>query len=82
MICAGVSFFFLPNFTPRRRAYVIPACVRSTIKLRSSSASTPIICQMARPVGVVASIRAGQFIGKEGFTPGLHQAAPLSGRAL
>jgi len=40
----------------RRRASCRPARVRSAIRLRSSSASAPIICHVARPVGVVASI--------------------------
>jgi len=38
-----------PNFTPRAFAAFTPARVRSVIRLRSSSAKTPIICNMARP---------------------------------
>src|ERR1019366_3814550 len=55
-ICGAVSFGLRPNFTPRRSAALTPARVRSVISERSSSASTPIICHMARPVGVSVSI--------------------------
>jgi hypothetical protein len=56
VICCGVNFGLRPNFTPRRCAAFTPARVRSLMRLRSSSASTPIICYMARPVGVSVSI--------------------------
>ena len=55
-ICSAVSFGLRPNFTPRCFAAFTPARVRSLIRLRSSSASTPIICHMARPVGVSVSM--------------------------
>jgi hypothetical protein len=55
-IYCGVNFGLQPNFTPRSYAAFTPARVRSLIRLRSSSASTPIICHMARPVGVSVSI--------------------------
>ena len=70
---AGVSFFFRPDCTPRRRASLIPACVRSTIKLRSSSASTPIICHMARSVGVAVSIAS---VSEWNFTPRARREVP------
>lgn len=41
---------------PRRGAAFRLARPRSTIKLRSRSASTPIVCHMARRVGVVVAI--------------------------
>jgi len=44
-----VSLGLQPNLTPRRFGAFTPARVRSLIRLRSSSASTPIICHMARP---------------------------------
>jgi hypothetical protein len=55
-ICCEESFGFLPSFTPRRFAASLPALVRSCIRERSSSASTPTICHMARPVGVWVSM--------------------------
>jgi hypothetical protein len=51
-ICSGVNF----TFTPRRCAAFTQARVRSEIKDLSSSAKTPIICHIARPVGVAVSI--------------------------
>jgi len=55
-ICCNVRLGFRPNFTPPRCAAFTPARVRSEVKLLSNSANTPIICHMARPVGVVVSI--------------------------
>jgi hypothetical protein len=52
----GRQFRLMPEFTPRRCAAFIPARVRSTISDRSSSANTPVICHMARPVGVSVPI--------------------------
>ncbi len=42
------------------------ARVRSLIRLRSKSASTPIICHMARPVGLPVSIAS---VSERNFAP-------------
>jgi len=64
--CSGVSFGLRPNFTPRRHAAFTPARVRSLIRLRSSSARRPIICHMARPVGVAVSMAS---VSERNLTP-------------
>ena len=69
-IWGAESFGFLPNFTPRRCAAFTPARVRSVISERSSSASTPIICHMARPVAVSVSIAS---VSERNCTPPLLQ---------
>ncbi len=54
--CCADSSRLRPIFTPRATAAALPAFVRSCINGRSSSASIPAICHMARPVGVSVSI--------------------------
>ncbi len=66
LICSGVKLSFLPNFTPRRCAAFTPAGVRSETRLLSTSASTPIICHMAQPVGALVSIAS---VSEWNFTP-------------
>jgi hypothetical protein len=48
----GLPSFFLPS----TRTRASPAMTRSRIMLRSSSANSAGICNIARPCGVVASI--------------------------
>jgi len=54
--CCADSSRLRPIRTPRAIAAARPAFVRSCINDRSSSASIPTICHMARPVGVSVSI--------------------------
>lgn len=46
---------------PRRSAACSPACVRSTIKLRSISVSAPIMCMTKRPLALVVSIESDRL---------------------
>jgi len=58
----------------RRCAAFTPARVRSEIRDRSSSASTPIICHMARPVGVAVSIAS---VSEWNFTPRARRSSSI-----
>jgi hypothetical protein len=55
-ICLGVSFRFGPSFTPRDLAAVRPACVRSTMSVRSNSARAAIMWKTRRPPALVVSM--------------------------
>ena len=68
------SSTFRPNFTPRRCAAFTPARVRSEISDLSSSARTPIICHMARPVGVAVSIAS---VSEWNFTPRARRSSSI-----
>jgi hypothetical protein len=59
----GLQFSLRPNFTPRAFAAFTPARV---IRHRSTSARTPIICHMARPVGVSVSMAS---VNERNFRP-------------
>jgi hypothetical protein len=56
----------LPLFVPCLRALASPAITRSRIKLRSNSAKTPSISNMALPAGVVVS--SPESVGTAGFS--------------
>ena len=72
---AQSNFRLRPNFTPRRFASFTPARVRSAIRLRSSSARTPIICHMARPVGVSVSMAS---VSDRNFTPRCFRSSSIA----
>lgn len=56
----GRQFSLASEFYSRGCLAFTPARVRSLIRLRSSSARTPIIRRMARPVGVAVSMLFGE----------------------